>query len=80
MNIDWTADSKSLLISHFGLIDSPSGPIGVTILRVDFDGHVQPLWETRAGRLTWAIASPDGRYLAIRAPMSERNALMIENF
>jgi len=80
VNIDWAADSNSVLISHFGLIDSPSGPIGMTILRVDFEGHVQPVWESRAGRMAWAVASPDGKYLAIRDPVSERNAWMIENF
>jgi len=79
-SIDWAADSKSVFISHFGLIDSPSGPIGATLLRVDFQGHVQPLWETRGGRLTYAVASPDGKYLAIRDSVTERNAWMIENF
>ena len=80
LSIDWAADGKSVLISHFGLISSPSGPIGATILRVDVEGHVQPLWETKAGRFTWAIVSPDGKYLAIREPVSERNAWMMEDF
>jgi hypothetical protein len=80
LTIDWAADGRSVLTSHFGLIDSPSGPIGATVLRVDFEGNVQALWETRGGRYTWAIASPDGRYLAISEPVSERNAWMMENF
>ncbi len=80
LTIDWAADGKSVFVSHAGLIESPSGPIGSTLLRVDLEGHVQPLWETRGGRYTWAIASPNGKYLAIRAPASERNAWMIENF
>jgi Tol biopolymer transport system component len=78
--VDWSADGTSLWVSHFGLIASPSGPIGATLLRVDLDGHAQPLWETRGGRYTWGISSPDGRYLAIRGAASERNAWMIENF
>ena len=78
--IDWAADSRSVVVEHFGLIGSPSGPIGVTLLRVDLDGNVTPLWDTRAGRHAWGISSPDGRYLAIRAPAVERNAWMIENF
>jgi hypothetical protein len=42
------------------------------------------LWEvavdSNGGRYTWAIPSPDGNYLAIRAPSTERNAWLIENF
>jgi Tol biopolymer transport system component len=78
-SIDW-ADTRSVLTSHFGLVDSPSGPIGATVLRVDFEGNVQVVWETRGGRLTWAVASPDGRYLAICEPVSERNVWLMENF
>lgn len=78
--IDWAADTRSVTVEHFGLITSPSGPIGVTLLRVDLDSNVQPLWDTKAGRHAWAIPSPDGRYLAIRAPATERNAWIIENF
>jgi hypothetical protein len=48
--------------------------------RVGLDGRVQPVWETRGGRYTWAIPSPDGKYLAVRAPAMERNARMIANF
>jgi Tol biopolymer transport system component len=80
LSIDWAADGKAVFVSHTGLIESPSGPVGATLLRVDLEGHVQPLWETRGGRYTWAIASPDGKYLAIRVPATERNAWMVENF
>lgn len=78
--IDWAADGKALFVSHPGLMDSPSGPIGATLLRVDFKGHVQPLWETRGARYAWAIASPDGKYLAIRGATTGRNAWLIEGF
>jgi DNA-binding winged helix-turn-helix (wHTH) protein/Tol biopolymer transport system component len=80
LTIDWAADGKAVFVSHAGLIESPSGPIGATLLRVDLEGHVQPLWGTKSGRYTWAVASPDGKYLAIRAPETERNAWMMENF
>jgi eukaryotic-like serine/threonine-protein kinase len=80
LSIDWAADGKSLFVSNTGLIESPASGIGATLLRVDLEGHVKPLWETRGGRYAWAIASPDGKYLAIRAPATERNAWMIENF
>jgi hypothetical protein len=72
--VDWAADGKSLFVSQPGLTESPSGPIGTTLLRVDLQGHVQPLWETRGARYTWGIASPDGKYLTIRGATTERNA------
>jgi DNA-binding winged helix-turn-helix (wHTH) protein/Tol biopolymer transport system component len=78
--VDWAADDKTLFVSHAGLMASPSGPIGATILRVDFQGKAQPLWETRSARYAWGIPSPDGKYLAIRGATTERNAWMIENF
>jgi eukaryotic-like serine/threonine-protein kinase len=79
-NVDWAADGKSLFVSHPGLMGSPSGPIGTTLLRVDLQGNVQPLWETRGARYTWGIPSPDGKYLAIRGATTERNAWVVENF
>ena len=78
--IDWSADGKSLFISHPGLSKSPGGPIGATLLHVDLDGHAQPLWETMTARYTWGIPSLDGRYLAIRGATTARNAWLIENF
>jgi Tol biopolymer transport system component len=77
--IDWAADGRSVFVGHSGLIESPSGRIGMILLRVYLDGRVHPLWETRAGG-TWAVASPDGKYVAIEDPASERNAWMMENF
>ncbi len=79
-SIDWAADGHGLFVSNAGQIDSPSGPIGATLLRVDLQGHAQPLWATSGGGYAWAIASPDGKYLAIREPGTERNAWLIENF
>jgi len=78
--VDWAMDGKTLFVSHSGLMDSPSGPIGTTLLRVDLEGHVQPIWESRGGRYTWGIPSPDGKYLAIRGATTGRNAWMITNF
>lgn len=80
LSIDWAADSRSLFISHFELKDSPSGPMGATVLRVDLQGHVQTLWQATGGRYTYAIVSRDGKYLAIRDPVSERNTWMIQGF
>jgi hypothetical protein len=79
-SIDWAADGTALFVSNVGQMDSSSGPIGATLLRVDLQGHAQPLWETRGGGDTWAIAPPDSKYLAIREPGTERNAWLLENF
>jgi DNA-binding winged helix-turn-helix (wHTH) protein/Tol biopolymer transport system component len=79
-NQDWGADGKSLFVSHPGLMQSPGGPIGATVLHVDFDGHAQPIWEMRGGRYSFAIPSPDGEYIAIRGATNGRNAWLLENF
>jgi hypothetical protein len=70
--LEWAADGKSLFVSY-------SGPLGATLLRVDFNGRVQPLWNVR-GDDTWAIASRNGQYLAIAKQTIDRNAWMVENF
>jgi Tol biopolymer transport system component len=80
VTIDWAADGKTLFASHPGMMGSPSGPVGTTLLRVDFQGHAEPIWETRGARYAWAFASPDGKYLAIRGAMTSRNAWLLENF
>jgi hypothetical protein len=77
---DWAADGKSLFVSHPGLIESPGGPIGATVLHVDFNGHTQPIWDMRGGRYAFQIPSPDGKYIAIRGAATGRNAWLFENF
>ena len=79
-SVDWSVDGRSLYVSHPGLIDDPSGPIGTTVLHVNLGGRVKPLWETRGGRYAWAIPSPDGKSLAIRGATTGRNAWLIDNF
>lgn len=76
---DWAADGKSLFVSS-------GTPLGATLLRVDLEGRVQPLWQVwgsgrswDSGR-TWAIPSPDGRRLAILGQTTHSNAWLLENF
>ncbi|MGA8598619.1 MAG: hypothetical protein WB676_28205 [Bryobacteraceae bacterium] len=71
--IDWTADGKALLVSN-------EGPTMVTLLRVGLDGKIQPLWEMRSFLSTWALASPDRNYLAIKGGSLNSNAWLLENF
>ena len=79
-SIDWAADGKTLFVSNAGQVDSPSGSVGATLLQVDLQGHAQPLWQTSGGGYAWAIASPNGEYVAIREPGLERNAWLLEDF
>jgi serine/threonine protein kinase len=77
---DWAADGKSIFISS-------GTPLGATLLRVDLQGRVQPLWQVwgrngqswGSGR-TWAIPSPDGRRLALLGGTTHSNAWLLENF
>jgi len=72
-NIDWAADGNSVLVYN-------NGPTRATLLRVGLDGQTQPLWEMANFLSTWAIASPDGRYLAIMGQSLNSNAWLLENF
>jgi hypothetical protein len=59
---------------------SQDGPTRATLLRIGLDGQIRPLWETGDFLSTWAIASPDGRYLAIMGGSLNSNAWLLENF
>jgi eukaryotic-like serine/threonine-protein kinase len=72
-SVDWTADSKSLLVSS-------QSPTSSTLLHVDLEGHATPLWDQRGAWRTWAIAAPNGRELAILGMTSASNVWMIEHF
>jgi len=72
-SVDWSADSRSLFVSS-------QSPTSSTLLRVDLQGHATPLWDQRGAWRTWAIASPNGRELAILGMTSDSNVWMIENF
>jgi eukaryotic-like serine/threonine-protein kinase len=71
--VDWAADSKSFFVSS-------QAPTSATLLHVDLEGHATPLWEQRGAWKTWAIASPDGRRLAILGMTSSSNVWMIQNY
>jgi eukaryotic-like serine/threonine-protein kinase len=71
--IDWTADGKAVLVSH-------RGSTRATLLRVSLDGKTQPVWGMGSLLGTWAIASPDGHYLAIRGESLNSNAWLLESF
>ncbi len=73
VTLDWQADGEALFSAH-------EGPNKTTLLRVGLDGKIQPLWATNGLTDIWAVASPNGRYLAIKSESSSRNAWMVEGF
>jgi len=74
-SVDWAADSKGLFVS------SNATGRQSTLLYVNLQGGVHPLWKVSTGGLTtWAIPSRNGRYLALAGASLEINAWMVENF
>ena len=71
--VDWAADSKSLFVSS-------QAPTSATLLHVDLEGHATPLWDQRGSWRTYAIAAPNGRYLAILGMTSSSNVWVIDNY
>src|SRR5260370_41990025 len=69
INLDWAADGKGLFTS--GLVQR-----GSVLLYVDLQGNAHPLWEQRGSLGTWAIASPDGRHLALSGCTTNTNFWM----
>jgi hypothetical protein len=48
---------------------------------VDLKGIARPLWQNKGGvGDTWAVPSPDGRYLAIGSTVLTSNVWMLEGF
>jgi serine/threonine protein kinase len=71
--VSWAANGKGLFASSF----SDRGP---AVLSVDLQGKATLLWEHRGGIDSYAVPSPDGRHLAMRAWNVEANLWLMENF
>ena len=83
--LDWSADGKTLFVSS--LTDE-----GSTLFQVDLKGNSHVLWESKGvvqpsntlflsgPAVPWAVASPDGRHLAICLWSMTANIWMTENF
>ncbi|HSU31796.1 MAG TPA: winged helix-turn-helix domain-containing protein [Bryobacteraceae bacterium] len=70
--LDYSADGKAF---YTGFI----GAMYASLLRIDRSGRVEVLVRRRGtGVGTWAIPSPDGRYLAMRTDSSGDNAWMMD--
>ena len=69
----WAADGKSIFVSSFSTR-------GSVLLNVDLQGNATLLWQHPGGLDAWAVPSPDGRHLAMRAWNVDGNMWMLENF
>lgn len=80
-SINWAADGKGLFVSSTTKEDA-------SVLRVDLAGNAHVLWEQKGNigphvaptSAPWALASPDGRHLAIYEWSLSGNMWMMENF
>jgi hypothetical protein len=74
LEFTWAANGKGIFVV--------SGKRGTrVVLHVDAEGRAQPLWESLgASGETLAIASPDGRQLAMQTWTTNGNMWMLENF
>lgn len=72
-SLDWAADSKSVFVGA-------GQPSGAVLLRIGLNGSHEPIWRQPEATQIWAIASPDGRRLAIHSNTAEADAWMLSNF
>ncbi len=71
---EWSPDGK-------GLYCASRSPQGYTLLYVDLKGIARPLWQNKGGvGQTYAVPSPDGRYLAIGSGVLTNNVWLLEGF
>jgi len=71
--LSWAPDGK-------GLYAVGGAPGRTVIFRMDFQGHVWPLYEVADEIDAHVVPSPDGRRLALGLRSSTRNAWMVEGF
>jgi Tol biopolymer transport system component len=71
--LNWSADGRAMIISS-------QSKRGTTLLYVDLQGNSHPIWEQRGSDFCYAVASRDGRYLAISADGVNSNIWMLRNF
>jgi Tol biopolymer transport system component len=72
-HLAWAADGKSLLLSN-------ATRQGAALIRIDFRGTAQTLFEQRGDLTVLGLPSPDGRFLAVTNWTIASNVWMLENF
>jgi hypothetical protein len=71
--VNWLADGR-------GMIISAQSAQGTTLVCVDLEGNAHALMEQRASPGSYAVASRDGRHLAISADAINSNIWTMEDF
>jgi DNA-binding winged helix-turn-helix (wHTH) protein/Tol biopolymer transport system component len=72
-SLDWAADGRGLYIAN-------TGPQKVDLYYVDMDGRTERIWSQRGSQGTFALESPDKRYLALSAFTVDTNVWSLEDF
>jgi eukaryotic-like serine/threonine-protein kinase len=72
-SVSWDASGKGMFVSGHTPKES-------VLMHVDMRGRSTNIWEQEGCVETYAIASPDGRHLAIKSWMMDVNIWMMENF
>ena len=73
-SLDYTADGNGFLASDY------STDLGARLLHVTMDGTVTVLWSNRGALGTWAVPSPDGKWVALLGATQESNVWVLEGF
>ena len=72
-SLSWSPGGNSLYIDGFRVR-------GKGILKLDLDGRVHPLLQRENQWFMYPVPSPDGRYLAYSAMITQSNAWTVEGF
>jgi hypothetical protein len=73
MGLEWSTEGNGL---YCGSVSNQAS----TLLYVDLKGNARVLWQSRGRGWVRGVPSPDGRYLAIRADVTNSNVWMLEGF
>ena len=73
--LDWAADGKTIWSVCRSSADGKN-----FLLNIDRQGRMRQVWKPNWLEMSWAIPSPDGRYLAISKDSGTANVWMIEHF
>jgi Tol biopolymer transport system component len=74
--IHWSFDGKGWYVSS----TPPTYPAGTELLHVDLEGRTRVMWQQNVRGWTSAIASPDGRRIALTNTSAVTNVWMLKGF
>jgi serine/threonine protein kinase/Tol biopolymer transport system component len=74
--IHWSFDAKGWYVSS----TPPTYPVGTQLLHVDHEGRTRIVWQQNARGWMSAIASPNGRHVALTHTSAVTNVWMLKGF